>query len=204
MKTASKLLTVAALALLTCVPQPARATVLNFDDLPNPGDTAPAVPDGYGGILWSSGGWSYFAEEQFPYTAHSGSARAFSYSLDNRFFFSGADVVFGGAWFSGGSSYDDGTPTNDELKLDLYWHGTLVAQSSTLKISATPTFLASGYLGPVDAVGITETVVRPENTDFVMDDVAFTAVPEPSTFGPILLTLLAPVTLRLRTSFTAR
>lgn len=53
--------------------------------------------------------------------------------------------------------------------------GLLVAKSRTLAVSATPTFLSSSYAGLVDAVGVEETVVRPTNTDFVMDDVAFYA-----------------------------
>lgn len=79
---------------------------------------------------------------------------------------------FVGAWFSG---YSDST-----VKFNLYSGGLLVATSSPLTASSTPTFLASGYSGSVDAVGVYST----KNGDYVMDDVTYRvrSVPEPASF----------------------
>ncbi len=185
----SKLLTSFLILVGTIVPLPCAATVVTFDDLPDPGENAPAVPNGYGGINWTAGGWGYYSEVQPPYTANSGLNRAFSYNVDNRFSFTGSGVIFDGAWFAGGSNYDDGTPTNDEVTFDLYYGRSLVARSSTVAISATSTFLSSGYSGLVDAVGAAETVARPDNTDLVMDDVTFHTAdaPEPASFSLLAL-----------------
>ena len=182
------------LAVLAGFPQRGLATVLTFEDLPNPADESHSVPDGYGGIEWSAGDWQYYGELQPPYTPYSGTNRVFSYNGDNTFFFSASDVVFEGAWFSGGSG------TNDTVHFELYRGGLLVGTSPTLLVTDTPTFLASGFTGLVDAVSIAENpVVRPNDTDFVMDDVTFhssTATPEPASAVLSLLGLVGAMLLR--------
>lgn len=148
----------------------AGATVLGFDDIGADG----AVPLNYGGLDWSAAGWSVFAGEQAPYTAHSGSFRAATgWGVDDaasevRF---AKPTVFDGAWFAG-----LGGAT---VRFDLYLGGQLVASSATLDPDATPRFLASGWAGAVDAVR----VASPWHASFVMDDFSFQGpagpVPEP-------------------------
>lgn len=184
------------LLFVTCAvfPQRGSATVLSFEDLPDPADQSLPVPDGYGGIQWSTGHWQYYGEIQFPYTPHSGNNRIFSYSEDNPFLFSAPDIIFDGAWFSGGSG------TNDAVRFEFYRSGLLVGSSQALPVTETPAFLASGFTGFVDTVSIVEDpVVRPNDTDFVMDDVTFhsnTATPEPASVALSLLGLIGTVLFR--------
>lgn len=148
----------------------AGATVLTFDDIGADG----AVPLNYGGLDWSAAGWSVFAGEQEPYTAHSGSFRAATnWGVDDaasevRF---AKPTVFDGAWFAG-----LGGAT---VRFDLYLGGQLVASSATLDPDATPRFLASGWSGAVDAVRVSS----PWHASYVMDDFSFQGapVPEPQT-----------------------
>ena len=164
-------LAVAALAALAAAPS-AFATVLDFDDL-----AEGAVPAGYGGLDWSTGDWSAFADEGVPFTPHSGSmaiSTAFSDTgagaeADAATAIGlGAGMTFQGAWFAG---FED-----VHVTFELFDHGKNVATSSTLATSATPAWLASGYAGPVD-----EVIVSSDAQDgFVMDDFTFAAaVPEP-------------------------
>jgi hypothetical protein len=172
-KSIRDLLAAAALAALATV---VSAQVLTFDDI----GTGGAVPANYGGLDWSAGGWSYFGEPQAPYTPHSGSYRAF-------IGFAAPDAVttirfptphpFQGAWFSG---YDV-----SDVSFRLFLGGSLIATSASLAPSETPTFLASGYSGLVDAV----VLVAGGQNFFVMDDFTLGAarpVPEPRTYALML------------------
>jgi hypothetical protein len=99
-------------------------------------------------------------------------------------------VVFDGAWFAG---YDFAT-----VQFNLYLSSVLVASSSSLAPSGTPTFLGSGYAGLVDKVG----VVAPADF-FVMDDVTYesgSSTPEPASLSLVggAMGLLAFVVLRRR------
>jgi PEP-CTERM motif-containing protein len=144
----------------------AQAVTLTFDDLSGSGTLA----DGYGGINWG-GDWGYFDAFQDPYTPSSAPERIYSpntgsgeYSFD----FVTPDQVFVGAYFSG---YDLAT-----VSFNLYNDGILVWTSGSLAPSSTPTFLASGYGGPVDSVGVFSAL----NDFYVMDDVTYNAtLPEP-------------------------
>ena len=145
----------------------ASAAVLTFDDIGAEG----TVPAAYGGLDWSAAGWTAFDTEQDPYNAHSGNWRAATgWGADDaasliRF---PTPATFQGAWMAG-----LGGAT---VSFQLFAGGQLVASSATLDASATPTFLASGYAGMVDAVQ----VHSPAHAYFVMDDFSFTAsVPEP-------------------------
>jgi len=166
---------VAIAALAALVPW-ASATVLTFDDIPQDG----LVPASYGGIDWSAAGWSAFGEAQYPYTAHSGDWRvgtAFGSSDPESLIRFDMPTVFEGAWFSG---YGDAPVT-----FELFSGGALIATSSTLSLSDTPAFLASGYTGLVDAL----LVSSPLHGGYAMDDFTFTnvqAVPEPQTYALML------------------
>lgn len=156
---------------------PAAATTLSFDDI----GVDDLVPTNYGGLDWSTGGWTVFSLDQEPYTAHSGSARVVTgWGADDaaseiRFT---SPVVFDGAWFAG---YAEATVT-----FELYADGQLVATSSTLAPSDTPTWLASGYGGWIDAVRVSST----NHAYFAMDDLSFTAaVPEPQAAALMLMGL---------------
>ena len=163
-----RLASIAALA-LSLGAAPAFATVLNFDDIASDG----AVPAAYGGLDWTSAGWTVFSQPQAPYTAHSGDGRIASGFLaedaSSRIGF-GQLAQFDGAWVAG--------QQGATLSFQLYLNGALVHESAVLDPSATPSFLASGYAGWVDSV-----VVHSSNHgEFVLDDLSFTAaVPEPQT-----------------------
>jgi hypothetical protein len=168
----------AGLALVLAAPF-ASATVLNFDDIPGP-DGYAAVPANYGGLDWSASTWTAFDAPQEPYAAHSGAGRiTTAFGSDDaastiRFL---APTVFDGAWFAG---FEDVAVT-----FQMYAGGQLVATSSMLGLSGTPTFLSSGWGGVVDTL-----IVSSEfQAGYVMDDFSFravNAVPEP---GSMLLVL---------------
>ncbi|MEF7616094.1 PEPxxWA-CTERM sorting domain-containing protein [Aquincola sp. MAHUQ-54] len=177
----------AAIALAAIAPlASAASTVLSFDDL-----ATDFVPANYGGLDWTGSGWFSFdgTDTQRPYTPHSGNNLA-TLSWD------GSDAnstvrfhqaaTFEGAWFSG---YAEG-----DVTFKLYYQGALVGTSATLLASATPSFLASGYAGLVDAVSITSA----GHAFYAMDDFTFTAaVPEPETWA-LMLAGLAAVTAAAR------
>lgn len=160
-------------ALAACLPS-AMATVLSFDDLAQDG----SLPLNYGGLDWSAAGWTVFSTPAAPYTPHSGLGRvatgfmAADASSLIRFTKAG---TFDGAYFAG-----LGGAT---LSFELFLNGSKVHSSAVLDPSATPSFLASGYAGLVDAV-----VVKSANHgEFVMDDFSFTqAVPEPQTYALLI------------------
>lgn len=163
-------------ALAACLPS-AMATVLNFDDIADG-----TLPLNYGGLDWSTAGWTVFSTPAAPYTPHSGTGRVTTgFMADDassviRF---GKSTSFDGAYFAGlGGAL---------LSFDLLLNGQLVHSSVTLDPSATPSFLASGYAGLVDTV-----MVRSANHgEYVMDDFSFAqAVPEPETYAMLLGGLL--------------
>ena len=158
-----QLLAIAALVAAPAVRAHAQ-TVVNFDDLPG----SSAMPAGYGGITWGSG-WDYYDWSQPPYTAHSGTTRAYNNAGDASFSF--APTQFMGAWFAGSQA----------AGFQLYLAGVLQATISPVAISGTPTFVASNFNGAVDRV-----VLNVTQGSFVMDDVTFgrtTTTPEPASLA---------------------
>lgn len=155
----------------------AMATVLSFDKLADG-----VLPFSYGGLDWSAAGWTVFATPAAPYTPHSGAGRvATGFMAEDA-----ASVIrfsqtanFDGAYFAGlGGAV---------LSFELYLGGQIVHTSATLDPSATPSFLASGYAGLVDAVRVKSA----NHGEFVMDDFTFTqAVPEPQSYALLLAGLL--------------
>ncbi len=147
----------------------ASATDCSFDNFTGSG----IVPDGYCGIAWN-GNFTYYDTVQPPYTAHSAPERVYTPNTgpgEYIFNFQNGPVVFDGAWFAGNSFAT--------VNFDLYLGGNLVWTSATLDPSATPTFLASGYNGMVDAVGVFSLA----NDFYVMDDVIYNGnqtTPEPA------------------------
>jgi hypothetical protein len=112
---------------------------------------------------------------QYPYTASSGSGRVYTSNTGpggNTFNLAGPST-FNGAWFAGSGA---------TVNFNLFLNNILVGSSSLLLTDGTPTFLASGYSGAVDAVE----VFSDQNDYFVMDDVTIEAVvatPEPASIG---------------------
>lgn len=138
------------------------ATVIDFEDLSGQG----VLPANYAGLTWGSG-WEYYDWSQPPFNPASGVERLYNNTTNaNTYFSFSSDVLFGGAYFAG----------NYTAGFDLYNNGSLVFSTGDLALSATPTFLSSGYAGLVDEVRL-----RVTNGQFVMDDVTYTVrqVPEP-------------------------
>lgn len=164
MKTTFKKL-LAAAALVMAAPL-ASATVLNFDDL-----TGLGAMTTYGGLTFTD--WTHYDFVQPPFNAASGKTRLFDTTNANAFG-SATAFTFQGANFAG----QDGV----NVRFDLFFNGAYLFSSSVLSVSATPTFLASGYAGLVDRV-----TVSSGNPDFfVMDDLTFNAtsdVPEPGSLA---------------------
>jgi hypothetical protein len=173
---------IGALAAMTLLAGAGRAGIIdvNFDNLSGSGQ----VPNGYGGINWG-GAWDYYGSPQSPYNPQSGPNRVYtdpgSVSVgqpgEDTFSFANP-VVFKGAYFAGYSFAD--------LKFNLYYHNALVFTSTDLPPSATPTFLASGYSGLVDKVG----VFSQSNDYYVMDDVTYQQVQRAGAPEPASLALL--------------
>lgn len=159
----------------------APAAVLTFEDLTG-GDL---LPSNYGGLTWSNQ-WSYYDFPQDPYTPSSGVERVYNNDGTPPPSFSFASpVTFNGAYFSGSSN----------AQYDMYLGGILVASSASIALSNVPTFLASGYSGPVDEVRLSV-----QQGSFVMDDVTFnaSAVPEPTSIGLVGLGLAGLLVRRFR------
>ncbi len=169
----------------------ASAVVINFDDLTGSG-TVPAV---FHGIDFGNN-FSYYDVPQPPYNPSSPPERIYSnYAIhpagtqDSLVFSVGAGSVFDGLYEAGAGV--------GVVELDLYNGSTLVASSASVISSSTPTFLASGYAGPITSVHINAV-----NGYSVYDDLTFTTlvgVPEPATWAMMLLGVgLAGATLRRR------
>lgn len=178
---------IGAVALVLAAPF-ASATVLTFDDITSPDGYVPALGN-YGGLDWSSSTWAAFNGPQDPFTAHSGDWRvATGWGSDDagstiRFL---SPTVFDGAWFAG---YEDVTVT-----FLLYAGGQLVATSSTLGLSGTSAFLASGWDGAIDTLVVSSAA----QAGYVMDDFSFHQVPEPGSIVLVLAGLGLLVAVRRR------
>jgi hypothetical protein len=148
----------------------AQTTILDFEDLSPTGGFFQPMPSGYGGINWSDVFWPYDAPQD-PFNAKSGIVRIASNRTPRpddpiprgQFQFVIPDQVFNGAWFAGPNP-----PQVVEVQFLLYNDGALVHSSAILQVSPVPTFLASGYTGPVDAV----TILGDEG-EFVFDDLSY-------------------------------
>jgi hypothetical protein len=155
-------------------------TVLGFDDIQTNGGVV-NMPTGYGGFSWPDavGAW----EGQGSYPAQSppnvvlfNNNGNFGYGETDIFTLSGT-VEFMGAYFSGPNI---GGP----IYFNLYDNGSLVWTSAQLTPDpTTPQFLASGYAGQVNEIGVVG-----NDGFFVMDDFTFSSggggtTPEPGSFA---------------------
>ena len=157
-----------AMILAVSVRAEAGTTVVTFDDIPDG-----LVPDGYGGINWG-GQWTSYSNPQPPYTPESDPARVYTFDAQASMTFVTPGQVFDGAFFSGNAFAT--------VQFEMIFNGMQVGLSGILAPSSTPTFLSSGYSGPVDEV----LVLSPSPDFYVMDNVTYgtaAAVPEPSSIA---------------------
>jgi hypothetical protein len=157
---------------VTAINCSAATVVLNFDDIPVGWGLNPhPMPEGYGGLSWSTNVGAY-RESVPPYNIELifdlQSLRSAAGGFAS---FLGGPEVFDGAYFTGSQT---------TVQFNLYSGGELVATSSVLSVTSTPTFLPSNYSGPIDTVGVVGYV-----WDFEMDNFTYETIPEPS--GAVLL-----------------
>jgi hypothetical protein len=158
------------------------ATVVDFDDIDTGGQIV-ALPLGYGGISWDSPNFGVYGYDNPPYVPHSQPNRVLVNRLDCcpveeiRFSFVGGQAIFDGAWFAGEDERSPGTVT-----LNMYLGNVLVATTSPVGLSAVANFVASGYSGAVDEVGILGARGYYVFDDVTYEDVA-APIPEPSTLA---------------------
>lgn len=149
-------------------------TVLTFEDL----RPCPAPVGVYDGVDFQ-GQFNCYHTAQYPFTPASGSYRIYANALGGNAatFVFASPTTFDGAYFSG---YGVTTAGVNNVSFTMFFNGVSVASSGALTPSGTPTFLASGYSGPVDAV-----TVNGQQGDYTMDDVTFhvSTVPEPSSLA---------------------
>jgi len=143
-----------------------KSMVVDFDELEG-GDAGSSLSGAYKTsslpeVIWDPN-WFYWDWDQDPYTPHSPETRISSLEYGGWIDFSALpqDVDFIGAWISGYNL--------TEVHFEGYNEGVLVRTSATLKPSATPTFLAANFGGPVDKV----VVVSTQFNFFCMDDVEY-------------------------------
>jgi len=192
---------------LAIAPASATPIILSFDGLP-----AGAVPDGYGQIDWG-GNWFVLTQPVYPYSAHSGSASAYTApGYGEVDFFFTTPSYFVGAYFSIAPSnyvyfnlYDDGLLVHTSVILHPCSDagpGALGCQGA-LPGTNPPRFLPSGYFNqPITEVG----VFSPAQGFYTMSDLVYNttsapSVPEPSTLlltGSLLTLALGRVALRRR------
>jgi hypothetical protein len=155
-------------------------TVLGFDDIQTNGGVV-NLPTGYGGFSWPDTMGVWEGQGDYPYESAPNvvlfnNNGAFGYGETDIFTLSGT-VEFEGAYFSGPAM---GGP----IYFNLYDDGTKVWTSSQLTPNpTTPEFLASGYTGQVNEIG----VVGYEGY-FVMDNFTFSSgsggtTPEPGSLA---------------------
>ena len=160
-----KILAVIAMVFMMAIAGNASAVVLDFEGLNG------SLPDPYQGIIdWEDGSWFVYDWSQPPFNPHSGTGRTYESTADSTPSWSFlTDVVYDGSFFSG---YSDAT-----VQMDLYLNGAIVHSTGVFAPSAVSTFFPTGYTGLADMVVIN----TPRPDYWVMDDLTYNTVPEPST-----------------------
>lgn len=163
-----KLTVIFTMALLFAVAAPLTAqTVIDFESVAVCDNARPNMGV-YAGIDFLSQ-WTCYDSPQPPFNPASGTNRI--YAVDGTanaasgfFDFVGGAGTFYGAYMAGSA----------EVMFRMFLTGSLVATSSTLLTTGTPTYLSSGYGGAVDRVEVVGTDVN-----WVLDDLTVDVVPEP-------------------------
>lgn len=159
------------LLLALATPHLAAQTVIDFESVAACDNSRPNMGVFEGVDFLSQ--WTCYDSPQPPFNPSSGTNRIYavdgSANAASAFFaFLGGPATFNGAFLAGSAS----------VMFRMFLGGSVVATSSSLLTSGTPTFLASGYAGAVDRVEVVGT-----NVDWILDDLNYNAgvVPEPAT-----------------------
>jgi hypothetical protein len=172
----------AVVALFALAVAPARAEVVNFDDLP----VFTIVPSNYAGLTWGPD-WTVVDDAEYagygntygapsPRTAAYNGDGVLSVSLT-----SGADFDFIGAYFTGWASDDDYAPyTSTSITVEGYNGGSFVGSVSMPLSADRYDWLAANLRG------VDELRFRNDGVDarwWLVDDLTYEPVPEPGTLA---------------------
>ena len=148
------------------------------------------VPDGYMGLEWDSNWW-FFNYDTLSGIEPQSSPNAAGVHQDGwNVLQAEASVSFSSVNadpFAGGFLAGD---TDVEVMLIGWLGSTVVGTSKPLTLSASPTFLAADFPGPVDKV-VVHAERQVTGSAFFIDDIVYTLdIPEPSTLVLTVLGLL--------------
>jgi hypothetical protein len=197
------ILTLVLIALVTSIGTAFGQTeILTFDDVPVGGFTGPVagpIPNGYGGLQWNNFD-AINAALHLQFYGPSGYNNGVVSPTNEAFNGNGTPAVISGQTFNLNSAYLSAA-WNDGLQVEVQgFVGTTLTYDNTYTVNTQgPTLINFNYAG-IDEVefissgGVPHGYTVGHGTQFGMDNVSVTLIPEPSTFA---LAGLAPIILPL-------
>lgn len=162
----------------------ASSEILTFDDLPNPPPEPPVVPNGYGNLDWN--GFDYVNGTNIT---SSGYDHAVVSPKNVAYNFGGNPAQISGALFDLNSAYLTAAWNNGlHVQVEGFLDSKLV-YDHTYTVNTTGPTLITFDGAPVDEVTFTSSGGTPNpsyhgvGTQFAMDNLSVTLVPEPSIFA---------------------